>query len=141
MPRLANVDGETRRWAYGDSIEANITAQGSLRARFGYAWGRTLVFATGGLAVASVDTDYTDGAARDSYSHVAGGLDAWWRHRTGFRTGVERKAPDYRYTDFGQLSDWTETTDSGYNMKNDLTEQAVHLGVSYRFGTAQSWFK
>lgn len=40
---------------------------------------------------------------------------------------------EYRYTDFGTITDWTKTTDSDYNEHNEITEHALRIGLAYSF--------
>lgn len=129
---LANVDGDNPDWPFGDNTKAKIDSQGSLRLRGGYAIGQTLLYATGGLALAHVKTDYYDGSAHDSYSDTKAG----WTIGTGlecaFTTNWTARV-EYRYVDLGRISDHTTTTDSGWQEHNDLQEHAIRVGVSYKF--------
>ncbi|CDX56881.1 Porin [Mesorhizobium plurifarium] len=129
---ISDVSGDNPDWPFGDNTTAKITAQGSLRGRLGYAFNDSLVYATAGLAVANIKTKYFDGANEDSYS----------RTRAGWTLGVGAEHAftpnwiarvEYRYTDFGSVTDWTRTTDSGYNEHNDITQHAVRIGLAYKF--------
>ena len=41
---------------------------------------------------------------------------------------------EYRYTDFGTKTDTLALTYPGFHAKNHYTDQAVRLGLSYKFG-------
>jgi outer membrane immunogenic protein len=129
---LSNVEGDDPSWPWGDVITAEITSQGSARGRVGYVYDRALLYVTGGLAFANIETKYTTGAAQDSYDQTRSG----WTLGAGVDYAF---APnwigrfDYRYTDFREVTNHAATTDPGWNYHNDITEQAVRLGVAYKF--------
>lgn len=115
--------------------------QGSLRARLGYGAGKTLVYATGGLAFAQVDTKY-------SWIGVAYPGDAFSRTLPGWTlgAGVEYALTsnwiarvEYRYTGFNGFTDQLLNSPLGSNCCNpavhSLGENAVRLGVAYKFGS------
>ncbi len=123
------------------SFSTQIFWQASIRGRVGYAWKNALIYATGGIVFADIETAYTQtiGAAEFSESFrrikagytVGGGVeyafDSHWIGRV-----------EYRYTDFGTVSDTTGTAAgafwTGYTNDHAVTEQAVRVGVSYLFG-------
>lgn len=129
---LSNVEGDDPTWSYGDSISAEITSQVSARGRIGFAYDRALFYATAGLAIANIDTKYTDGAAVDSYDQTRSGWTAGAGVDYAFTPNWMARL-EYRYADFGRVSNVTPTTDGGYAMKNDITEHAVRIGVGYKF--------
>ena len=118
--------------------------QGSVRGRLGYAAGPALFYVTGGVAFANVKTGYTSAAggalAAGSYSFsdtragwtLGGGLE--YAFNSNWSARVE-----YRYTDFGSFTDVTAAAPvtfwSGENIKHKYTEQAVRVGLTYRFST------
>ena len=129
---ISDVNGDNAAWPFGTDMTAKIRAQGSLRGRLGYVYDTSLFYVTGGLAFGDIKTDYYDTPAHDSYSR--------WRAGWTVGAGVEHAFTphwtarlEYRYTDFGRITDWTATTDSGWNEHNDITEHAVRVGISYKF--------
>lgn len=101
--------------------------QGSLRVRAGYALDRTLIYATGGLAVIHATIDVND--------PILGALDAT-DTLTGYTVGggVEHAFADnwtgrveYRYADFGS-NNLFDLGDSA-----DVDQHAVRVGLSYKF--------
>lgn len=128
---ISDVKGDND-WPFGDKSTAKISAQGSLRARLGYAFDNSLVYVTGGVAIGNIKTAYFDGADVDSYS----------RTRAGWTLGIGAEHAftpnwigrvEYRYTDFGSVTDWTRTTDPNWNEHNDITQNAVRIGLAYKF--------
>lgn len=113
-------------------MQAKIDAQGSLRARVGYAFDNNLLYLTGGLAIADIKTRYEDRAGEDSFSTVRAG----WTIGAGLEHAF---APnwiariEYRYADFGKFTDWTQVTDTNWNYTHRVTENAIRIGVSYKF--------
>lgn len=116
---------------YAGAIKTKIDVQGSLRARLGYAMGPTLLYATGGLAVAHFRTNYDDGVTNDSSSNTKAG----WTLGAGVEYAFTQNwttRVEYRYSDFGTFTD-NPATDSGYLYPTDVTTQSVRVGVSYKF--------
>jgi outer membrane immunogenic protein len=107
----------------GTAAEVGTDWSGSVRARLGYAMDRTLLYATGGLALAN------------GFVNVAGGGDQS-ETLTGWTAGagVEHAFNDdwtarleYRYSDYG-------SDDFGAGLGDfDITEHAVRIGFSYKF--------
>ena len=127
---LSDVHGDNPAWPFGTDMKANIAAQGSLRGRIGYVCDEYLFYATGGLALGDIETRYYDGAARDSYSEWTPG----WTVGAGIeRTLVPQWTArvEYRYADFGRVTDWTKNTDFFWNEHNEITEHMVLFGVAY----------
>ncbi len=122
-------------------FSTQIFWQASVRGRIGYAWQNALIYATGGVAFADIETTYTQtvGAtvASESFRRIKTGftvgggvdyaLDAHWIARL-----------EYRYTDFGTVSDANSAAAGafwvGYTNDHAITEHAVRVGVSYLFG-------
>ncbi len=121
-------------------INSSLDYFGTVRARAGYAFDRTLVYATGGLAygqitdgidlgvaVAGVGSASISGKAKtDATGYVVGG-------------GIEHKfAPnwsgkvEYQYIDLGQDSVWAKAT------AQDFAVSTVRLGLNYQSAPASS---
>lgn len=111
----------------GFSGSAEIDWFGSLRGRVGHAWDRTLLFATGGIAFASVDVDIPIRAGSDSDSPVGWTVGAGLEH--AFTENWLGRV-EYRYYDFGDVTFFPEV-DGGANL--DLTMHTVSVGLSYKF--------
>ena len=128
----SGVNGDNPDWDFGDNTTARIRWQGSLRGRVGYAFSNNLVYASGGLALGDIKTEYFDGPDKDSYSTIKAG----WTVGAGFEHAFTPNwiaRIDYRYTDFGRVTDWTKTTDPNWNERNDLTQHSIQVGLAYKF--------
>jgi len=122
-------------WGY----HAKTGLQGSARVRLGYAFDRSLIYATAGLAVGEFSfKEFCDWCSPPEVSRswdqvrvgwtVGGGLQYALNDRWSVRT-------EYRYTDFGkQTEDVSEFWDSNYRSTFSLTSHDVRFGVSYALG-------
>ena len=129
---ISGVNGDNPNWPFGDNTTAKIVAQGSLRGRLGYAFDNSLVYATGGLAVANIKTKYFAGPAVDSFSATRAGWTVGVGAEHAFTPNWIARA-EYRYTDFGSVTDATVNTNSDFEEHNDITEHAVRVGLAYKF--------
>jgi outer membrane immunogenic protein len=111
--------------------ETKLDNLGSVQARLGYAMGRWLPYVTGGYAFG--EGEHTTavssflGTSRFSDSKWYNG----WTVGLGAEYAINRRwsvKGEYRYTDLG-----SETLDVGFPTKIKLTNQALDLGVNYRF--------
>jgi outer membrane immunogenic protein len=127
---LEYADNSGSRETFGGFAETSVDIglQGTIRARLGYTFDRTLVYATGGVAFGDVEIGVTDPAGTFSDSST----------RVGYTVGagVEHAVTDnwliraeYRFTDFGD-----ETIDTGLASYNfDTQNHAVKAGIAYKF--------
>lgn len=117
----------------GNSIE------GSVRGRVGVAWDRALLYATGGVALASesiIATNFASGAT-DSFDNGLVG----WTVGGGVEYALDNNwsvSVEYRYTDFGDVSHLlthtTATVPGGPNTTiSRETDNRVQIGFSYKF--------
>src|ERR1700724_1297419 len=126
----------------GFTVGTRSDVQGSIRGRAGIAFDRVLLYATGGVAFASITDNYTDttGAitgspgASSSFSKtrvgwtVGGGLEYAVTNNWSLRA-------EYRYSDFGRYTDFpfTAFTAELEIVRHHLTENQVQAGFSYKF--------
>lgn len=123
----------TNTGAPPDHYETKIRWQGSVRGRLGYAFNRLLVYAAGGFAFANInehDVTGATGIATDNSSTRSGwtvgaGLD--WAFAGNWVARIE-----YRYADFGTFS-YNPAVFAGFTENHDITENAVRIGLSYKF--------
>ena len=112
---------------------------GTVRGRIGYALGRTLVYGTGGLAYAGVQTNlkiastagYTNSLNADSIEigYAAGGGVEY-----AFTPSWSLKG-EYQFIDLGdETIAGVRSTGGTDSMKTDNNFHTVRLGVNYRFG-------
>lgn len=130
----------------GSTLTAQTSAevQGSIRGKFGFAWDRLLIYATGGVAFGDFTTDFllsapsfhppffasTNTSSTRVGWTVGGGVqyavtDTWWVFA------------EYRFTDFGSLQDNLVASGlpvGGFlNGNRQLEQNQVQVGFSYRF--------
>ncbi|AYM82159.1 outer membrane protein [Agrobacterium tumefaciens str. Cherry 2E-2-2] len=108
---------------FEDNSDATVEWDASGRGRIGYAWDRTLFFATAGIAAAGAKVDVPGAGKKDDIliGWTAGG-------------GVEHALTDnilvrgeYRYSDFGNKDFGSSIGDFG------ATQHKLLLGASYKF--------
>lgn len=106
----------------GDGGDAEIEWFGSLRGRLGYAWDRTLLFGTAGIAFAHGEATVDLVGVNDDVSFT--GWTAGLGAEHAFTDNWLGRA-EYRYYDFG-----TEDITRG---EVDLTMHTVSVGIAYKF--------
>ena len=114
----------------GESFSNNIDWFGTIRGRLGYAMDRTLVYATGGVAFADVESSYND--PLDDTFFIAS--DTAWGWTIG--AGAEYALTDnwtlrgeYLYVDLEDL----QGSFDGYRFDFDNDMHVVRLGAAYKF--------
>ena len=114
----------------GVTYQTKIPVQGSIRGRLGVAFDRALLYATGGAEFAGFDTSYS-GLGQGSQTRagwtIGGGIEYAITNNWSVRA-------EYRYVDFGHLSDPTPFVFGiGSSVNHHETENAVRAGFSYKF--------
>lgn len=119
-------------------LKTRIQQFGTVRGRLGYAAGRLMPYATGGLAWGNVTVSetwsaYSNGVYQPGLSGTASASETLWGWTAG--GGVEFAFVDqwtikgeYLYTDLGDIS-WDGDANTNINMKL----QTLKLGINYRF--------
>jgi outer membrane immunogenic protein len=117
----------------GVTYGTKIPVQGSIRARLGVAFDRALLYATGGAAFAGIDTSYATFGIYNQGSHTQAG----WTIGGGIEYAITNNwsvLAEYRYTDFGRLTDQTPFVFGLVSTATrHETENAIRAGFSYRF--------
>ncbi len=134
---LANARDSLARTIDGAALVlgSRIGTQGSLRLRAGYAFDRTLLYVTGGIAGASIKESVivSGTGVKSTNSGTEYGYTIGAGVEYAITNNISARA-EYRYTDFGKSS-WTGTVDgSAVAASFKTTDHAVRVGVSYRFG-------
>ncbi|VTZ21453.1 Outer membrane immunogenic protein [Methylocella tundrae] len=125
------------------TVSSNMSVQGSIRGRVGYAWDRVLLYATGGVAFAGVGgTIYGPFGGQVSSSStrvgwtVGGGLEYAVTNNWSIRA-------EYRYAQFGHSSFAADNAFAtpglaalGVIASRTTNLNRVEVGVSYKFDTA-----
>lgn len=125
-------------WGY----KAKTGWQGSARLRLGYAFDRSLVYATAGLAVGEFSfRDFCDWCSPPSVSGSMNQTRVGWTVGAGWQYALDDRwsiRTEYRYTDFGSETEdvseyWTNAAGFPQSFKDsiDLTNHTVRFGVSY----------
>lgn len=136
----ADGDGTSDALGVGSSVfaRAEVNWQASLRARIGYAFDRVLLYATGGLAVADYDFDFTccglPFGIGDQFSDTLVGYTVGVGAAYAF-TNEWNVWADYRYTDFDTASDSIANCCAlpPNSQDHDVSTNAVRIGLSRRF--------
>ncbi len=135
------------------NYNSRINAEGSIRGRVGIAWDRALFYATGGVAFADIRTSYASpgtpgvpapvgAVALPAIPATPPGVDSFSNSRIGWTVGggIEYAITnnwsvraEYRYTDFGHLTDSLVATYPGFVVRTHITDNAVRAGFSYKF--------
>ena len=116
----------------GATCETKSPVFGTLRARLGYAFGRVLVYGTGGVAGAQVQAGFNppatfDGAANFGWTAGAG-------MEFAFADNWTAKV-EYLYANLGTLTCSTPANcGTGVPVSVPLTENIVRAGINYKFG-------
>ncbi len=116
------------------AVSADVEWLGSVRGRVGYAFDRTLVYATGGVAFGGIEVRATNLAvapaisASDSKTHVGWTVGAGIEHAITQNVTVRA---EYRYTDLGRKT--YNFAGIGAARANADDIHAVRVGVSYKF--------
>jgi len=136
VTRIDPVTGAAIAGPFTLSRGSDLEFIGSLRARIGFAFDRTLIYATGGLAFASFD-DGDNTFAFNSPFFDNGDDDTEWGWTIG--AGVEYAFTnnltarlEYRYTTFDRDNN-RFFVNTAFDRDNDADFHAVRLGVSYKF--------
>ena len=155
---------------FGDTIisaSTNTDIQGSIRGRFGIAWDRFMIYATGGVAFGGFNTSYVATGNLSGSPAINGGApfyasNSFSNTRVGWTGGggiADAITPnwivfaEYRYTDFGTvgntyLATTALSTVSGLSggvlySNRTLTQSQVQVGFSYKFDMSApnpEWF-
>lgn len=108
------IEGDISGTDINNAVPVHIDYLGTLRARIGYTWDRTMVYGTGGLAWNRSSV----GGVHDTDTGYALGLGIEWAFAPNWSTKVE-----YMYYAFDNTS----------VIPTDLDISTVKLGVNYRF--------
>lgn len=112
----------------GGDAEAELDWFGSVRGRLGYAWDRTLFFATGGVAFAHVDYNLDEFDFSDNEDFVGWTAGVGVEH--AFTDNLLVRA-EYRYYDFGS-EEFGDAADFGSG-DLDLDMHTISMGLAYKF--------
>jgi outer membrane immunogenic protein len=127
---------QSRTTIFGDNLSVTNDFRGSVRGRIGVTFDQALLYVTGGLAYANFNTRMSWGgwyaenwnAARTGWT-LGGGLEyaltPSWVGRV-----------EYRYSSFGNF---TRYSLYGGQITQRLNDNAVRIGMAYKFGAANGY--
>ncbi len=133
------IEGDVNGTSYSGSattffgpatISTKIPVDGSVRGRIGYAWDRTLFYATGGAAFADIKDSFVGPAGVASLSRTRVG----WTVGGGVEYAITNNwsvRAEYRYTDYGRFLDTPFVLPAPVN--HHSTDNRVQIGFSYKF--------
>jgi outer membrane immunogenic protein len=130
----ATIDGGYTLSPSLDGTNFELQWQGSIRGRLGWAVDRTLFYVTGGLAFASLEYTYVDGGTVfESFKDTQAG----WTIGAGIEhafAGNWTARVEYRFTDYGSVSNNSLVAFPGFTYRHDPEFHAVRGYLTYRFG-------
>jgi len=120
-----------------DYYEARTRFQGSIRGRVGYAFDRSLLYVTGGIAFASITNHYV-GLEANGFTTDATSTRTGWTVGGGWEYAFTNNwigRIEYRYADFGTRTDTLQfcATCAAANEAHRTTENVVRVGIAYKF--------
>lgn len=124
-----------------DYYSTSSNSDASVRGRLGYGFNRALVYATGGAAWAQItEFDAVDATGPTQNSSttrpgwtVGGGVEYAFLDNLVARI-------EYRYSDFGTFSYVPTVTFPSFTENHRITQNAVRVGLSYKFGSFLSGY-
>jgi len=130
---FATVDGGYRI-AGPDGTDFDMNWQASIRARIGYVPAeRLLIYGTGGVAFGDLEYTYVqDDATFESFGSTEVGWTVGVGAEYAFTDNLTARL-EYRYTDFGDVSNLSTVAFPGFTYDHDPQFHAVRMGVSYKF--------
>lgn len=127
------VDPPAAPFNPGGYGRTEINAQGSLRARFGYAFDRVLVYATGGLAMAKFQSTYSNwGLVSETFDKTVSGWTVGGGAEYALTNNLTIRS-EYRYTDFGLIQNHSQIAFPGFSGTQKPRYSTVRAGISYKF--------
>jgi outer membrane immunogenic protein len=120
-------------------VNQSVGVQASIRGRIGYAWDRVLLYATGGVAFATVNGSITTPFGYDSASNTRTG----WTVGGGLEYAVSNNwllRAEYRYAQYGTSNIYASNSYAlpvlgavGAYGRRTINENRVNVGLSYKF--------
>ncbi len=119
-----------------DYVESRTRWQASLRPRIGYAVDRSLWYITGGVAFANVEHTYVCPECTLPNSDVFRNTMTGWTIGAGVDWAITNNwiaRLEYRYADFGSVTNIPVNAWAGYNEEQSVTEHAIRAGIAYKW--------
>eukprot|EP01037_Dinobryon_pediforme_P018857 gene18857-biopygen11486 len=126
-----NTHNDNHWGNYGDS---SISSMGTVRARLGYAFDRTLLFVTGGYAFAQLNNAFGNDYPNPSYSYSSKGTAHGWVLGAGVEHAITNNITvkaEALYADLGKRHGYDGDCGCQTTFKNTVT--TVRIGANYKF--------
>jgi outer membrane immunogenic protein len=116
-----------------DSYETQADFEASLRGRLGYAFQNWLFYGTGGVAWARISENYVvAGFANETFTETRPGWTVGGGIEYAFAPNWVGRI-EYRYADFGTITNLPLITFPGFAESHKTTENTVRGGIAYKF--------
>ena len=117
-----------------DSYTIRSDFQASLRGRLGLAFDRTLIYATAGTAMARITHIYfqNGNGSTQAFTHDRWGPTVGFGLEHAFTPNLVGRL-EYRYSDFGSVTNTTRIYAAGYQQYQANFEHAVRAAVLFKF--------
>ena len=117
----------------GGRGQTEISLQGSIRARLGYAFGPVMAYATGGIAAADITATYWNWpGVSESFRQTAIGYTIGGGLEYAFTSNLSVRA-EYRFTEYGLMTNNSLVAFPGFSGTQEPHYHSTRLGISYRF--------
>ena len=129
---ISGNTGTTATYGCGTGCSTNVSSFGTLRGRLGYAWNNVLLYGTGGLAYADIESNLNSGTVSNWRAGWIAGAGAEY----GFAPHWSAKL-EWIYAAFSSYQ-WTNVTNANYactglNCSTDAKFSVFRAGLNYRF--------
>jgi outer membrane immunogenic protein len=117
-----------------DSYTIRSNFQGSVRGRLGLAFDRSMIYATAGTAVARISHIYfqNGNGSTQEFTHDRWGATVGFGLENAFTPNIIGRL-EYRYGDFGSVTNTTRIYAAGYQQYQANFEHAVRAAVMFKF--------
>jgi outer membrane immunogenic protein len=129
---ISGSTNSTPTYGCGIGCTTDVNAFGTLRGRLGYAWNNVLLYGTGGLAYASIQSTLNGGSVTNWRTGWTAGAGVEY----GFARNWSAKL-EWIYANFSSFQ-WTNDananfTCTGLNCSTDAKFSVIRVGLNYRF--------
>ena len=133
---ISGSTNSTASYGCGTACTTNVTSFGTLRGRLGYTWNNVLLYGTGGLAYANINSALTSPTGTGNATNWRAGWAAGAGMEYGFAPHWSAKI-EWVYVAFNSFQ-WINTANGsfncvGLNCSTDAKFNVVRAGVNYHF--------
>jgi outer membrane immunogenic protein len=126
---LAKITGTALFLIGGGGYDVVVRSQESLRGRVGWAFDRSLLYVTGGVAFANIRHWYINEWFHNE--RVGGTVGAGFEYALPYNL-IGRI--EYRYSDFGRVENTPALAFAGFRESHRISENTLRAGLAYSFG-------